>query len=210
MFIIYVNDIHLNTSFSIRLFADDASLSLSHSNPKTLESTVNKELKVINNWLKSNKLFLNYSKTNFLIFSKRKNKYKFSINIDNHNLQQEHTTKYLGITIDDKLTWKPHLSKLRTNLSRGCYALSRLKMYMPQDVMKSVYYSLFHSKLQYCITSWGGCPPTNQLPIFRLQKRALRLICSKPHLTPSHPLFIETNILKLSDIYRPPLHLQNS
>ena len=59
--------------------------------------------------------------------------------------------------------------------------MSRLKMYLPQDVMKSVYYSLYHSKLQYCITSWDGCPPTDQLPIFRLQKRALNVQSHTSH-----------------------------
>ena len=136
------------------------------------------------------------------MFSKKKHKYKYTIKINNHELKQEHTTKYLGITIDDTLTWKPHLHKLKTTLSRGCYALSKLRMYLTQDAMKTVYHSLFHSKMQYGIASWGGCSVTNQLPIFRLQKRALRLVCSQPNHTSSHPLFIETKILKLFDVYR--------
>ena len=126
--IIYINDIHLNTAFSIRLFADDASLSLSHRVPETLEDNVNKELDTIYKWLQSNKLFLNFSKTNYLIFSKKKHKYKYTIKINNHELKQEHTTKYLGITIDDTLTWKPHLHKLKTTLSRGYYVLSKLRI----------------------------------------------------------------------------------
>ena len=71
LFIIYINDIHLNTAFSIRLFADDASLNLSHRVPETLEDNVNKELDTIYKWLQSNKLFLNFSKTNYLIFFKK-------------------------------------------------------------------------------------------------------------------------------------------
>ena len=68
--------------------------------------------------------------------------------------------------------------------------------------MKTVYYSLFHSKLQYCISSWGGCSENNKNPIFILQKRAIRLVCSKPYQEPTQPLFIDTKILKLSDLYR--------
>ena len=67
--------------------------------------------------------------------------------------------------------------------------------------MKAVYHSLFHSKLQYCITSWGGCSTSNLLPILRLQKRAIRLVCSQSYRTPTHPLFVETRILKLPDLY---------
>ena len=92
------------------------------------------------------------------------------------------------------LTWKPRLHKLKTTLSWGCYALSKLRMYLMQDAMKTMYHSLFHSKMQYGIASWGGCSVTNQLPIFRLQKRALRLVFSQQNRTPSHPLFIKTKI----------------
>ena len=68
--------------------------------------------------------------------------------------------------------------------------------------MKNVYYSLFYSKLQYCIASWGGSPACNIEPIFRLQKRAIRYICSVPNLTPSHPLFAKLKMLKIHDIYK--------
>ena len=103
LFTIYINDIALNSNFNIRLFADDACLSLSHKDPVILEQNVNKELKHINYWLQANKLFLNYSKTNYLIFTKLKSKHKFNIQIQNNTLSQENTVKYLGITIDDKL-----------------------------------------------------------------------------------------------------------
>ena len=201
LFLIYINDIHLNTAFSIRLFADDASLSLSHSCPRALETNVNNELKTIYKWLQRNKLFLNFSKTNYLIFSKKKTKHNFTITMANNILKEEQTTKYLGVTIDHKLSWKPHLSKLRTDLARACYALNKLKLYLNYTAMKSVYYSLFNSKLQYCITSWGGCAPTNLTTIMRLQKRAVRSVCSKSYLAPTNPLFIQTKILKLPDLY---------
>ena len=184
------------------MFADDACLSLTHKDPDTLENKVNNELININNWLHSNKLFLNYSKTNYLIFTKKKTKLKFNISINNHILKQQESIKYLGITIDQSLTWKPHIRKLQSTLSRNCYALSKLKDYVPEKTMKSVYYSLFFSKLKYCIGSWGGVSNTILDPIYKLQKRAIRCITSKPSQTPTHPLFTRLNILKLQDIYR--------
>ena len=131
-FIVYINDIHLASKFKIKLFADDACLSLTHKDPDTLENKVNNELININNWLHSNKLFLNYSKTNYLIFTKKKTKPKFNISINNHILKQQESIKYLGITIDQSLTWKPHIRKLQSTLSRNCYALSKLKDCVPE------------------------------------------------------------------------------
>ena len=202
LFVIYVNDLHLSTKFNVTLFADDACLSLSNENIHDLETETNNELQNVNSWLHKNKLFLNHNKTNYLVFSKKKTKFKFNIHINKHLLQEKTNIKYLGITIDNKLLWNKHLENLKTSLSKACYALWKLKPYADLTVLKSVYYSLFYSKLQYCVTSWGGCPGTNLEPIFRLQKRALRIMCSKPYTAPSNPLFVDMKMLKLNDIYR--------
>ena len=82
---------YLCTNFKVRLFADDACLSLSHKNPDVLEKQINKELENINDWLKSNKLFLNYAKSNYLIFTKKKQKPNFSLSINNNLLKQQHS-----------------------------------------------------------------------------------------------------------------------
>lgn len=126
-FIIYINDMHLASNFKIKLFGDDACLSLNHKDSHTLENNVNNELIKINSWLQSNKLFLNYSKTNYLIFTKKKIKPKLNISINNHILKQKESVKYLGIIIDQNISWKPHIDKLKSTLSRNCYALSKLK-----------------------------------------------------------------------------------
>ena len=68
--------------------------------------------------------------------------------------------------------------------------------------MLQVYHSLFYSKLQYCITSWGGSPACFTDPIFKLQKRAVRYISFKPAKSSTHPLFINLKLLKLNDIYK--------
>ena len=193
---------HLCTDLKLRLFADDACLSMSHPNPVILEQQINTELQKINNWLISNKLFLNYAKSNYLIFSKKRSKPNFSININNHTLNQEDSVKYLGITIDNKLTWKPHIKNLRSTLSKSCYALAKLKQYVNKKTMKTVYYSLFYSKLQYCISSWGGVAKSVLDPIQKLQNRAIRFICCEEPRTPTLPLFSGMGMLKVDAIYR--------
>ena len=201
-FLVYVNDMHLSCNLKIRLFADDACVSLSHKDPIILEKQINEELNKLNHWLQENKLFLNYSKSNYLIFSKRRNKTTMSISINNQILSQQSTAKYLGVTIDENLTWKPHLQNLKSTLAKSCYCLSKLRQYVNKKTLLQVYYSLFYSKLQYCITSWGGSPACNTDPIFKLQKRAVRYISHKPARTTTNPLFIESKMLKFKEIYR--------
>ncbi len=199
---IYINDIHLSCNLKIRLFADDACVSLSHKDPTILENQINNELEKLNLWLKANKLFVNYSKSNYLIFSKKREKPTMSIHINNNILSQVNTTKYLGVTIDNNINWKPHLEKLKSTLSQSCYSLSKLRYYVNKNTMLQVYHSLFYSKLQYCITSWGGSPACFTDPIFKLQKRAVRYISFKPAKSSTHPLFINLKLLKLNDIYK--------
>ena len=197
-----MNDLHLSTKFNVRLFADDACLTIAHKDHKQLEVNINNELENVNLWLQTNKLFLNYAKTNYLIFKNGKKNFSLNISINNHTLQETHKTKYLGIQIDNNLNWNAHIENLQKVLSRGCYALYKLKQYANESVLKSVYYSLVYSKLQYCITSWGGCSETRLSPLLKLQKRALRSICKVPFGTPTHPLFVNLKMLKLKDVYK--------
>lgn len=169
---------------------------------RKLEAIINNELVKVKNWLQTSKLFLNYDKTHYLIFTKRKKKFKFNIFINNNTLEEKNSTKYLGVIIDNKLTWQAHIDSLKAKLASSCYALYMLKPYANLTAMKHVYYGLVYSKLQYCISSWGRCCETRLAPIFRLQKKAIRFMCNKPYIEPTNPLFMEHKMLKLADIFK--------
>ena len=108
LFLIYINDITKSSSFHTTLFADDINLRMSNSTFNVLQ-TVNLELCKIDHWLRANKLSLNYNKTNFMLSTSRKhNPASFEVIINNHNISPEDNLKYLGVLLDNKLSWKPH------------------------------------------------------------------------------------------------------
>jgi len=74
LFLIYINDLPSATNFYIKLFADDTFLCTQNTDLKALETEVNFELKKVYEWLASNKLTLNISKSKFMIFSNKKKK----------------------------------------------------------------------------------------------------------------------------------------
>ena len=185
----------------VRLFADDACLSLENADPLALQDQTNKELIKVNNWLANNKLFLNYSKSNFIIFTKKKINHKFRITIGNNEIQQVKSTKYLGVILDEKLNWEPHIKSLKSKLSRSCYIFNKLKNYADTKTLIMVYYSLFYSHLQYCITSWGRAADKFISQIYILQKRVVRYICKVSSRTSTHSLFKTIELLKLDEIY---------
>ena len=79
LFLVYINDIFSATKVKLKLFADDACLNYQHSNTDFLNSIVNKELSKINVWLRVNRLFINYSKSKFLLFNRTAKKCDFSV-----------------------------------------------------------------------------------------------------------------------------------
>ena len=156
LFLLYINDLPLCTNLKVTLFADDACLRFSHHNAVVLEQIVNAELVKVSHWLISNKLFVNYSKSNYLIFTKKRIKHKFNVILDNTIIDQTHSTKYLGIIIDDKLNWKDHITNLKSKLARNNYILHKLKPYVNKHTLKLVYYSIIYPHLQYGIASYGS------------------------------------------------------
>jgi len=113
-----------------------------------LQTTVNLELCKIDHRLRANKLSLNYNKTNFMLLTSRKhNLTSFKVTINNHNISPKDNLKYLGVLLDNKLSWKPHVQKVKTQLSRACGILSKLKHYTTPPVLKVVYNSLIHPTL---------------------------------------------------------------
>ena len=202
LFLLYINDLPLSTDLKVRLFADDACVSFVHNNPETLNNIINTELEKVNCWLKRNKLFINHSKSNYIIFHKARIKHKFCIKLDGQELSQTNSTKYLGVHIDNKLNWKSHVSYLKAKLARNCYAITKLKNYVGEETLKLVYYSLIYPYLQYCITSWGTASKCNLDPLVKIQKRIVRNLCRMPARTHTNSLFTKLQLLKLSEIHK--------
>jgi len=120
----------------------------------SLQTKVNCEIQKIDNWLKSNKLSLNYNKTEYMIVTRKKEKCNFCINIGGHEISQKECIRYLGVLLDDSSTWKQHIGHVSRKLSNGCWAFSQIRKYSNSQMGKKVYFALLYAHIQYCITSW--------------------------------------------------------
>ena len=85
--------------------------------------------------------------------------------------------KFLGIYIDKHLTWNQQINHMCTNLSKSIFALNKVKKFLPYAAMKSLYFALIQSRIQYGIEVWGNGNNINKL--FIVQKRAIRVIHNK-------------------------------
>ena len=203
LFLIYINDMNTAVKNSIvHHFADDTNLLFSHKDPKLLRKKMNEDLQLIFNWLCANRLSLNVSKTEFIIFKppKKPLKNRITLRLNGKVLHESKKIKYLGLILDDKLTWKFHINELRKKLNRSIGIMYKLKTYCSEYTLKSIYFSLIHSYISYGISVWGTASLiyTNQIRI--LQKKAIRIITNSDYLAHTKPLFKHLNILNFDDM----------
>ena len=126
-FILFINDI-VNSSQLLYyiLFADDTNLFLSNPSLEILIKTVNLELNKLATWFRANKLSLNVNKTNFILFGHKRYPVNIIVQIDDVPLLQVTNTKFLGVIVDSKLTWKDHTALIALKISRSLGAINRI------------------------------------------------------------------------------------
>ena len=184
LFLLYINDLHycIRTSNTYH-FADDTHLLNFAATVKSLCGRVNADLRVLVEWLKANKISLNASKTEFLIFrSPRKDLDDIPrLKLAGKIITPSTCVKYLGVYLDEHLSWKPHTSAISTKLRRANGALSKLRHYVPFKVFLNVYHAIFMSHARYACQLWGLKNNSATHRVLTLQNTALRL------MTFSHP-----------------------
>jgi len=204
LFLIYINDISQSTNGNILSFADDTTIFLSDHDPVHLFRRANICANDIFDWFCANKLSLNTSKTNYMVIQHTKKQYDFTnlkLSINGNILSRENSCKFLGIYIDESLSWKKHVSYINSKMSRSLFAIKQAKVFLPKESLRTLYYSLINSYITYGILAWGNANNNILYKTNILQKRALRIIHNKKYNSHTDPLFKLSKILKLSDFY---------
>ena len=210
LFLIYINDIQeCSEKLKFFLFADDTNILYADKNLRSLELTVNQELCKLYDWLTANKLTLNVKKTNFVIFSPAQRrlthlpKIKIFDNEQNTNvaLECKEFVKYLGILIDNNLSWKHHIDHIVIKISRAIGLISKLRHFVPKHTLINIYRSLIAPYLSYGLIVWGQACKSYLDKLLKLQKRVLPFIYFSDHNQHAIPLFSDAGILPLQFSY---------
>ena len=203
LFILYINDIcNVSKILKFVLFADDTNIFCSDTNILNLSKTVSKELDKLNIWFAVNKLSLNISKTNFIIFGNRKFNEKLSITINEFEIERVYVTKFLGVFIDHKLNWKYHIENICTKISRNISIIYKASKVLGSHSLRSLYCTLILPYLNYCAENWGNTYQSNLNKIFLKQKKVIRIICKASYYDHTNLLFKGLNLLKLEDLIK--------
>ena len=187
LFLIYINDICRTSSvLKFILYADDTTILLSSKSLPDLVSLINKELVLVSEWFKTNKLSLNVDKTNFIIFKKSiLTDSSLQIKFDNNLIKQISCTKFLGVEINSGLTWKNHITKIENKLATVIGVVRKIRSKITYKTALLLYDALILSQINYCNIVWGSNYVTILKKMLSLQKKALK-ICAGKHIPKIH------------------------
>ena len=205
LFLVYVNDLaSVSKHAATILFADDTNVIYTGKNYEDICMLVQTDLKIISDWFRCNKLALNETKTNYVIFhlSHKKPPENFSITLNGIELNRVKNTKFLGVIISENLKWNDHINYVSSKVSRATGILARLKYCLPKCILLMIYNSLCLSHLAYAITVWGSSPPSTIDRLVKLHKKGIRHVCNSKYNAHTEPLYKEMKILNLPDLFK--------
>ena len=200
-FLLYINDIALSSKkLSFYLFADDTTILHSEKDIDTLEKTINDELVHVSDWLTANKLSLNVKKSNVLLFRTKNSPInrKIRIKINGIDAEEKEDAKYLGVMVDNKLSYLSHINHVKSKLTKGNAILAKVRHYVPENLLKNTYHAHFQSHIEYGLTVWGHAAKTNLEVVNRQQRKAIRIMnFKKSDFKETDQLFKDNKILPL-------------
>ena len=206
LFLIYVNDLpKASPLLSPIMFADDTNLFYTSKSINTLYNTVNRELYKMNEWFQVNKLSLNLKKTKYSLFHSSNQKRNIPttlplIQIENNIIEHVTVTKFLGVLIDEHLSWKHHINIVSNKVSKSIGLLYKARPLLSSYNLKQLYFSFVHSYLNYANIAWASTHKSKLTPLYRHQKHASRLIHFKDKFTHAQPILKSMNALNIFQI----------
>lgn len=218
LFIIYINTLcDGKLKGKITSFADDTAICYVEETWNEVKMAMTEDLEALQWWFTTNCMLLSPEKTKFINFNLRK-----EINIFNQInykcadcltkqtacitkkcavVERTNVIKYLGMQVDSEVNWKAHITKLKSKMNGIIRQFYFLRGMTNQQVMRTLYFALVQSRIQYGIVLWGGSFNTFINLIYLQQKHIIRLIAFKNKCEHSRPLFNELNILPLKHLF---------
>ena len=206
LFILFINDLYkCCPDGKVRLFADDTTIFFHKNNINDITTTGKTIMTQLATWLKANKLTLNADKSSFTIFkSNRKVIHNLPDNIEflGQSIKRTSHIKFLGIILDENLTWSQHINELSNKLKRLFHIFYNIRNYLSKDNIKSIYYALVYSRIKYGISVYGQACATKLKRIQILQNQLLKVLSCKNYRFSTDKLHDEYDLLNIKDIIK--------
>ena len=131
----------------------------------------------------------------------KKQSFEFQVFINEQPILRVSETMFLGVLLDDNLTWKSHISLTANKLSKSIGIIHKSRFFLSTHSLRTLYNSMILPYLYYCNLAWAGTYKSNLQRIVTLQKRALRIVSNSTYIAHTGPIFKELKLLKFHDIH---------
>ena len=180
LFIMYINDLPLAVRVcNVELYADDTLLFFASKSVRDIESQLTSDLENLISWFHSNFLILNVNKTKIMLigtYQRLSAADGFSIRTDNTDLDRVYAFKYLGVLMDQTLSWKDHIDLLGKKISSRLGMLRRARKVLPKATCVTLYNTMVLPLFDYCAAVWDGCGVGYKGYLDKLNRRAACII----------------------------------
>ena len=205
-FLLFINDIHAAmTNCNGKLFADDTSLILNDKNILTLKTKAESAMKEIDKWFKLNKLSLSHGKSVFLLFhGPRVDPCRWfdTIQVERENIPRATTVKYVGLHVDEGLTFKKHVEEVYKSLVKFFSVFYNIRDKVNPHLVRTIYYACIHSKIKYGIEIYGTAKSSTLQKLQTIQNKLLKVLTKREYRFNTNTLHTSINILKVNDIHK--------
>jgi hypothetical protein len=203
LFLLYINDLpNVSTMIKFILFADDTNVFCSHESLTTLIEIINSELAKLACWFRTNRLSLNVKKSCYIVFrspNKQLSGHQIDLSVDGISLLQTRSVKFLGVYVDECLTWTEHINAIANKVARNLGILARISHLLPVHIRRNLYYTLINPYFDYGNIIWAANYLTRLKCLVLLQKRAIRIIAGDHRCAHTADRFEEYNIMKFEN-----------
>ena len=201
LFILFTNDIHLLPIYNwLILFTDDTTILSHHKSKQFLKYMLTHDMEILINWFKANQLSPNMDKTTMIKFWPDRSPFKIQIN--EVIIKNAKFTKFLGITIDDSLSWSFYVNNLYNKLLSNKRLLQNVKRISLISTLKPIYYAHIQSHLIYGLSIWGNMINKHKKnQIHQLQTDCLKLL-NNEHYNAVTDIYLQHKILPFSSLIK--------
>lgn len=189
-FIIYIADmLTLGWLGKMVLYADDTALYYACDTAEELERVMQADSTALHKWLCRNVLTMNIGKTCYMTFGKSRLLPDFNIKINDEVIKRVTTFKYLGLVLDDNLTFNQHIEHVKRMIRPFIPLMWRKGKYIPVVKRKQIYFAYVQSHIVYMLPIYSvGCK-TKLRQLQRIQNRCIKAVYRLPRFTPTTYLY---------------------
>ena len=204
LFILYINDLMMNTKAQGLLFADDASIIVKDKDLEAAMNKLNQELVGVEDWFHANRLTLHPGKTKVMIHPCKKgnNIPRTKPVLCGTTVDTVATFKLVGCYLDQSLSFAPHIKYIKAKVDSVVSLLGRCNRELTLSAKNMIVQSLVQPHIDYAIAAWGGTSSRILKPLATSLKRAIRRATGSRYNCHSAPLWAKANCVNIPTAHK--------